>query len=57
MQLLKGLTSESYAVVFESVAGLLVSCAMCLYFSWQIGLIAICLSPLMVIGGFLMSSL
>lgn len=32
--LLNGLTSETYAVGLESALGLLVSCGMCLYFSW-----------------------
>lgn len=40
----------------EAILGILVSCGMCLYFSWQVGLIAIVLSPLMVFGGFFMSA-
>jgi hypothetical protein len=51
------LTSETFAVAIESILGLIISCSISLYFSWQIGLIAIVLSPLMVIGGFLMSNL
>ena len=54
--LLNGLTSETYAVALESALGLLISSVMCLHFSWQVGLIAIVLSPLMVFGGFFMSS-
>jgi ABC-type multidrug transport system fused ATPase/permease subunit len=53
---LNGLTSETYAVALESILGLIVSSAMCLYLSWQVGLIAIILSPMMVFGGFFMSS-
>lgn len=53
---LNGLTSETYAVALESILGLLVSSGMCLYFSWQVGIIAIILSPMMVFGGFFMSS-
>ena len=54
---LNGLTSETWAVAVESILGILISSAMCLYFSWQIGLIAIVMSPLMVFGGFFMSAL
>ena len=54
--LLNGLTSETYAIAIESILGLIISSFMCLYFSWQVGLIAIILSPLMVFGGFFMSS-
>ena len=53
---LNGLTSETYAVAMESILGLIISSALCLWFSWQIGLIAIVLSPMMVFGGFFMSS-
>lgn len=56
ISLLNGLTSETYAVGLESLFGLIVASSMCLYFSWQVGLIAIVLSPLMVFGGFFMSS-
>lgn len=56
ISLLNGLTSEVYGVALESLLGLIVSSVMCLYFSWQVGLIAIVLSPLMVFGGFFMSS-
>ena len=53
---LNGLTSETYAVALEAILGLILSSTLCLYFSWQVGLIAIILSPMMVIGGFFMSS-
>ena len=56
ISLLNGMTSETYAVALEAALGLLISSAMCLFFSWQVGLIAIVLSPLMVFGGFFMSS-
>jgi len=54
--LLNGLTSETYAVALESILGIIVSSGLCLFFSWQVGLIAIVLSPMMVFGGFFMSS-
>jgi ATP-binding cassette subfamily B (MDR/TAP) protein 1 len=54
--MLNGLTSETYAVALESILGIVVSSGMCLYFSWQVGIIAIVLSPMMVFGGFFMSS-
>lgn len=57
IQQLNGLTSEVYSVAIESILGIIISSALCLYFSWQIGLIAIVMSPLMVFGGFFMSSL
>jgi len=53
---LNGLTSETYAVALESILGIVISSSLCLYFSWQVGLIAIILSPMMVLGGFFMSS-
>lgn len=53
---LNGMTSETYGVAIEATMGLVISCAMCLFFSWQVGLIAIILSPMMVFGGFFMSS-
>ena len=54
--LLNGLTSETYAVALESIMGLIIASSLCLYFSWQVGLIAIVMSPMMVFGGFFMSS-
>lgn len=36
--------------------GLIIASSLCLYFSWQVGLIAIVMSPMMVFGGFFMSS-
>lgn len=56
IQALNGLTSEVYSVAIESILGIIVSSALCLWFNWQIGLIAIVMSPLMVFGGFFMSS-
>lgn len=53
---LNGLTSEVYSVAIESIMGIIVSSGLCLYFSWQVGIIAIIMSPLMVFGGFFMSS-
>jgi len=53
---LNGLTSDTYAVALESILGLVISSTLCLSFSWQVGLIAIALSPMMVLGGFFMSS-
>jgi len=41
----------------EAVIGMVISFCMCMYFSWQIGLIALGLSPLMVAGGYFMSAL
>lgn len=51
------MTSETYAVALESILGLIIASGLCLYFSWQVGLIAIVMSPMMVFGGFFMSSL
>jgi ABC-type multidrug transport system fused ATPase/permease subunit len=53
---LNGLTSETYGVALEAILGLVLSSALCLWFSWQVGLITIILSPMMVFGGFFMSS-
>ena len=43
--------------MMEAGFGMIISFCMCMYYSWQIGLIAFGLSPLMVSGGYFMSAL
>ena len=54
---LNGLTTETISILSETFLGLLISCAICIYFEWRLGLICVALSPCMVLGGLFMSKL
>ncbi len=49
--LLNGLTAESFGIMIEAFFGLTFSCIICFVFSWQLGIVATALSPLLVLGG------
>jgi ABC-type multidrug transport system fused ATPase/permease subunit len=54
---LNGLTTETISILAETFLGLLISCAICIYFEWRLGLICVAVSPCMVLGGLFMSKL
>ena len=54
---LNGLTTEAAGVLIEAILGMTVSAALCFVFSWQLALVVIAVSPLMMLGGLGMSKL
>jgi ATP-binding cassette subfamily B (MDR/TAP) protein 1 len=55
--LLNGLTAESLGIMLEALFGITFSCIICFVFSWQLGIVAGVLSPLMILGGLGMGKL
>ena len=54
---INGLTTEASGVIVEAALGMIVSAAICFYFSWQLALVVTAVSPFMVLGGLGMSKL
>lgn len=52
-----GLTTEAVGIMLEAILGLVVSCAICFFFSWQLALVVSAISPFMVLGGLGISKL
>lgn len=46
-----GLTTEAIGIILEASMGLVISCAICFYFCWQLAIIVSLISPFMVLGG------
>lgn len=46
-----GLTTEAIGIMVEASMGLVISCAICAYFCWQLAIIVSLISPFMVLGG------
>ena len=54
---LNGLTTEAVGVIVEATLGMIISSAICFFFSWQLALVVIAVSPFMVLGGLGISKL